>query len=127
MARLQETVSIQETVLATLPSHSERERIEIVLCQSPGHPTCLQLRQQSWGDGIGWFTQSSVQLEPEQVAALKTTLGPVADRNRSAAGHIGQAPSRPADSGRMNRREVSGGALPGGVSPCLRLVRADSA
>jgi hypothetical protein len=127
MARFQESVSTQETVLATLPSQSERERIEIVLCQGPHKATCLQLRQQSWGDGIGWFTQSSVQLEPDQVAALKAALGPAAVRNPSATGTIAAAVSRSRSASKTSRREVPGGILPGGVSPSLRLVRADSA
>lgn len=64
-----------ETVLATLPSSSDRERLVVVLSHAPDGSTQLELRQQSWGDGLGWFTQSSVQLEPEQVAGLRQSLG----------------------------------------------------
>jgi hypothetical protein len=35
----------------------------------------MELRQQSFSTGIGWFTQSTVQLEPGQVAALRNALG----------------------------------------------------
>ena len=35
----------------------------------------IELRQQSWGEGIGWFTQSTIVLEPQQWAQLKTTMG----------------------------------------------------
>ena len=35
----------------------------------------MELRQQSFSKGIGWFTQSTVHLEPGQVAALRNALG----------------------------------------------------
>ena len=38
----------------------------------------LELRQQSYGEGVGWFTQSKVQMEPGQVAQLKNSLGTAA-------------------------------------------------
>src|SRR3954447_18169095 len=63
-----------ETVLTTIPS-SETERLLVVLLQSPEAGSCMELRQQSFSTGIGWFTQSTVQLEPGQVAALRNALG----------------------------------------------------
>lgn len=35
----------------------------------------IELRQQTWGEGIGWFTQNTMRLEPQQVAQLRTALG----------------------------------------------------
>jgi DNA-binding transcriptional regulator YiaG len=35
----------------------------------------MELRQQSFSNTIGWFTQSTVHLEPGQVAALRNALG----------------------------------------------------
>ncbi len=63
-----------ETVLSTLSGDSENDRILLVLCQRVSG-TQLELRQQSWADGVGWFTQSSVTLEPQQVAQLRAALG----------------------------------------------------
>jgi hypothetical protein len=63
-----------ETILATLAASSETERVVLVLL-AKADGTVVELRQQSWGEGVGWFTQSSVQLEPGQVAKLKQTLG----------------------------------------------------
>jgi len=63
-----------ETVLSTIPA-SETERLLVVLIQSPESGSRMELRQQSFSNGIGWFTQSSVQLEPGQVAALRNSLG----------------------------------------------------
>ena len=73
----------QETVLSTIPA-SETERLLVVLVQTADCGSRLELRQQSFSNGIGWFTQSTVQLEPEQVAAL-----------RNALGTSGQRPARP--------------------------------
>jgi hypothetical protein len=64
-----------ETVLSSIPSSSETERLVVVLIQSPDAGSRMELRQQSFSKGIGWFTQSTVQLEPGQVASLRNALG----------------------------------------------------
>jgi len=64
----------QESLLATLPGENNAERVAVVLCNSAREGSRLELRQQSWGEGVGWFTQSTVQLDPAQVAELKMTL-----------------------------------------------------
>ena len=66
--------SLPETILATLPGASDRDRVLVVLCQAAGG-THVEIRQQSWGEGLGWYTQSSVQLEPQQVAGMRQALG----------------------------------------------------
>jgi hypothetical protein len=63
-----------EAVLAAIPS-SEVERLLVVLIQSGEGGSRMELRQQSFSQSIGWFTQSTVQLEPGQVAALRNALG----------------------------------------------------
>ena len=63
-----------ETVLTNIPA-SETERLLVVLVQSPHSGSRMELRQQSFSAGLGWFTQSTVQLEPNQVAALRNALG----------------------------------------------------
>jgi hypothetical protein len=63
-----------ETVLSSIPA-SETERLLIVLLQSTDTSSRMELRQQSFSTGIGWFTQSTVHLEPGQVAALRNALG----------------------------------------------------
>jgi hypothetical protein len=64
-----------ETVLSSLPSSSETERLLLVLVQSADSGSRIELRQQSFSKSIGWFTQSTVHLEPGQVAALRSSLG----------------------------------------------------
>ena len=65
----------REVVLSTLSGTTDKERLLVVLCNRLGEPSRLELRQQSFGDGIGWFTQSTIALEPSQVAELRTALG----------------------------------------------------
>ncbi len=64
-----------ETVLTTLPASSETERLLLVLVQPADATSRVELRQQSFSGSIGWFTQSTVQMEPGQVAALRNALG----------------------------------------------------
>lgn len=96
-----------ETVLSTIPAAAETERLQVVLVQT-ADGSRMELRQQSFSKGIGWFTQSTVHLEPGQVAALRNSLG--------ATG--GRRPARPLP------REFSTIA-PAAWEP--RVVRADSA
>src|SRR5207249_11761620 len=96
-----------ELVLAAIPA-SETERLLVVLVQSPASGSRIELRQQSFSAGIGWFTQSSVQLEPGQVAALRNALG--------AAGKVGVASRLPREFAKI---------APPSWQP--RVVRAESA
>ena len=61
-----------ETLLASLPS--EDDRTQVVLCQHDGR-SHVELRQQSFGEGVGWFTQNTVRLDPAQIAGLRGALG----------------------------------------------------
>jgi hypothetical protein len=63
-----------EVVLSTIAGTTAKERLLVVLCNRCGESR-LELRQQSFGDGIGWFKQSTVALEPGQVAELRNALG----------------------------------------------------
>jgi hypothetical protein len=61
-------------LLNAIPGKTENDRLALFLI--PGEGTAgLALCQQSWADGIGWFTQSKVQVDPDQVASLRQALG----------------------------------------------------
>jgi len=64
-----------ETILATLPGASDDERMVVLLRNTPAEGSQIELCQQTWGEGVGWFNQTSVQLQPHQVAQLRTVLG----------------------------------------------------
>ena len=98
-----------ETTLTSLPASAENERILVVLVQNTSEGSQIEMRQQSFGEGIGWFTQSTIRMEPGQVATLKNALG------RASTGPV-SSPRLP--------REFSKVA-PATWQP--RLVRADSA
>ena len=72
-----------ETIVTTIPAAVENERLLVVLVQCAEHGSRMELRQQSFSNGLGWFTQSTVQLEPGQVAALRNSLGSTAGRPAS--------------------------------------------
>ena len=72
-----------ETILTTIPAAAETERLLVVLVQCAEQGSQMELRQQSFSNGLGWFTQSTVQLEPGQVAALRNSLGSSAGRPAS--------------------------------------------
>lgn len=125
-----------ETVLAELAGPTPTERVLVVLktasgsasrrgrsgstaAQGQGSAT-IELRQQSWGPGIGWFTQSTVCLTPGQLAQLRLVLGRhPCDRNHVSAGAVTghAAPDAP---------QPMQGDKPNGARP-LRVLRAEPA
>ena len=72
-----------ETLLSSILA-SEVERLQVVLVQSTEAGSHMELRQQSFSKGIGWFTQSTIKLEPGQVAALRNSLGITTGGSRPA-------------------------------------------
>jgi hypothetical protein len=89
----------RETVLAELPGTSETERVLLVhKLDAATQQSQLELRQQSWAPRIGWFTQSSVFLTPDQVGSLRLALGTGAARSNRPGRTTMPAPSaRPID------------------------------
>ena len=69
----------RETHLAVLPGDSDdpsdQQRVILVHCQDKSGRSQIELRQQFWGEGVGWFTQSTVSLEPNQIGQLRSALG----------------------------------------------------
>jgi hypothetical protein len=63
-----------ETILAVLPGITERDRILIAKIVSRGCDDVVELRQQSFGDGVGWFTQSSIPMTAEQAASFGNAI-----------------------------------------------------
>ena len=97
-----------ETVLSTIDGSVETERLVLVHIRRVGE-SHLELRQQSWGEGIGWFTQSSLPLAPHQVGQLRNALG-------SSSGKVSAPISQP----QATRRADS-------TRPTLRIAHAESA
>lgn len=72
-----------ESLLATLPGSSEADRLVVYLVREPDGSSKLSLRQQSWAEGIGWYDQKTLDLEPEQFRLLRS-LGAPLPRTRPA-------------------------------------------
>jgi hypothetical protein len=69
-------MNTNETILATLPGSSDAERLLMVLCSATESTAShVELRQQSFAPGLGWFNQATIALEPAQVSALRLALG----------------------------------------------------
>ncbi len=64
-----------ECLLATLPGSSPGDRLLVVLVHTKAGRSQIVLRQQSWAEGIGWYDQKSMALEPHQLRQLKAVLG----------------------------------------------------
>lgn len=75
----------RETILSTIPGSSTDEQLVVVMCRSVERDSYIEIRQQSWGEGIGWFTQSTVKMEPHQVGQLRNTLGHTPANSRPPA------------------------------------------
>ena len=64
----------QETIINVFPSNDESHRLVIAVEQESGCRSRLVLRQETFADDLGWFVQSRVPVEPEQVAGLRMSL-----------------------------------------------------
>ena len=63
-----------EQILSTITADNEYSRLQVVLsCDAAGEQT-LELRQQSWGKGVGWYRQHTLQLSLAEAEALLQTL-----------------------------------------------------
>ena len=60
------------TLLTILPGVEDSQRIAVLLVGKNGG---IELQHQSWGEGVGWFTQSSVTLDPTQATLFRQSLG----------------------------------------------------
>jgi hypothetical protein len=86
-------MSRRETVLNELPGDRVDQRLLVVhVVESSSLASAIELQQQSWAEGLGWYTQSTVRLSPEQLAGLRSVLGnvpaPAAARRRSMSAAI---------------------------------------
>ena len=77
---------IRECQLAALPGSHDCERLTVVLLQGEDGDSRVSLHQQTWAEGIGWYDQKRIDLDPEQLRQLRGVLGTPA--LRSAASRV---------------------------------------
>jgi hypothetical protein len=66
---------VGRTVLATLAGSAPLERLEVSLVQGQDGRLTIDLREQHYAEGIGWFDQRTMELEPRQFQQLQSVLG----------------------------------------------------
>jgi hypothetical protein len=101
---------IGRTVLATLAGSAPHQRLQLALTQRDEGRLVIDLREQHYAEGIGWFDQRTMELDPRQFRQLQAILdlkgtqlamaGAGADEDRPATipfpGPWEQGPVRPA-------------------------------
>lgn len=61
--------------LADLPGSGPDERLRVAVGQAKDGRLTIELREQHYAEGIGWFDQRTLSLEPEQFKRLQGLLG----------------------------------------------------
>ena len=65
----------EETVLNVFPCDDPNQRLVVAIEREGFGQTQLVLRQETRADHVGWFVQSRITVQPEQVAGLRMALG----------------------------------------------------
>ena len=63
-----------ERILDVFPAAADGHRLVIAVAQRAGQSDRFVLRQETFSGDVGWFVQSRVTIEPEQLAGLKAAL-----------------------------------------------------
>lgn len=66
---------VAQTILATLPGSAPCQQLQVVLEQDVGAELVICLIEQHYAEGIGWYDQRSLRLEPRQWQKLQAVLG----------------------------------------------------
>lgn len=76
---------MNDCLLTILPAANPDERLAVYLIREEDGASKLSLRQQNWAQGIGWYDQKTMDLDPEQFRQLRSVGAPVASKRRVAA------------------------------------------
>jgi hypothetical protein len=92
-----------EQILAMTTSTSQDTRLEVVLNQGPDKEPSIELRRLSWGRGVGWYRQQTLQIDVSEaerlLVALKGTLRQCRSRSATSQAKILRFPDMPCQSG----------------------------
>lgn len=66
-------MTASESIVQVINQQGESSRLVVVRVDAP-EESYLVLRQQDWANGLGWFTQGSIELSTEQLGPLRCTL-----------------------------------------------------
>jgi hypothetical protein len=63
------------TVLANLDGRGPWQRLQVSVSQGDDGHLLIDLREQHYAEGIGWFDQRRLELDPRQLQELQGVLG----------------------------------------------------
>ena len=63
------------TVLATLGGRGPSQRLQVSLVHAEEGGLLIDLREQHYAEGIGWFDQRRLEIDPRQYQQLQAVLG----------------------------------------------------
>ena len=84
-----------EKILNVFPTDDAMQRLVVAIERKGEAESRLVLRQESFSEDVGWFVQSRVAIEPEQVAGLKMCLTGQVIRQMPSAGAAKAVQSTP--------------------------------
>jgi hypothetical protein len=64
----------QEEILTTITSANPDSVLEIALSTASGGRQKIELRRLSWGEGVGWYRQQTLQLDVSEAETLLLAL-----------------------------------------------------
>ena len=76
--RIMPQITSEEAVLAIIPDETQEHRM-VFIAKSGAHAMPIVLRQESYSPGVGWFTQSQIEMTRQQMVMLRATLGTCSD------------------------------------------------
>ncbi len=97
------------TVLATLGGRGPSQRLQVSLCQGEDGRLLIDLREQHHADGIGWFDQRRLELDPRQFQQLQAVLGLNSDSLDAAALEAPATVPFPGPAPKVTSRPAAGG------------------
>ena len=68
-------MGVARTVLATLAGTMPCQRLQVALCPQGDGRLAIELCEQHHAEGIGWFDQRALRLDPAQFRQLQAVLG----------------------------------------------------
>lgn len=66
---------VGRTVMATLGGTAPQQRLQVALAQREDGRLLIDLREQHYAEGIGWYDQRTIELDPRQFRQLQAVLG----------------------------------------------------
>jgi hypothetical protein len=97
------------TVLATLGGRGPSQRLQVSLSQGEDGRLLIDMREQHHAEGIGWFDQRRLELDPRQFQELQAVLALKSDGLALAAQEQPATLPFPGPAQQVRKRSAVGG------------------